>query len=94
MIPTTDLVKSYIRKGLVQKIDNSSREIFFEMYLEKYLKWIKSNQYLIETRNSPSYVRSVVGGVNDIIRFTKEYQIKNSIKLLPPLISIKITQMN
>ena len=83
MIPTTDLVKSYMRKGLVRKIDDTNKEIFYERYLEKYLKWIQSNQYLIETRNSPSYVRSIVGGVNDIIRFTKEYQIKNSIKLLP-----------
>lgn len=83
MIPTTDLVKSYMRRGLVQKLDDSNKEILFEMYLEKYLSWIKSPQYLIETRNSPSYVRSVIGSVNDIIRFTKEYQIKNSIKLLP-----------
>ena len=29
MIPTTDLVKSYIRKGLVQKTDNSNIEIFY-----------------------------------------------------------------
>ena len=83
MIPTTDLVKSYMRRGVVQKFDNTNREIFFEMYLEKYLKWVQSPQYLIETRNSLSYVRSVIGSINDIIRFTKEYQINQSIKLLP-----------
>lgn len=83
LIPTTDLVKSYMRKELVNRIDNSNKEIFYEMYLEKYSNWVKSNQYLIETRNSPSYVRSLIGSINDIIRFTKEYQINKSIKLLP-----------
>ena len=83
MIPTTDMVKSYMRRERVHKFDKSNKEIHYEMYLDKYLSWIQSPQYLIETRNSPSYVRSVVGGVKDLIRFTKEYQVKNSILLLP-----------
>ena len=83
LVPTTDLVKSYMRRGFVNRLDNSNKEIFYEMYLEKYSNWVKSNQYLIETRNSPSYVRSLIGSINDIIRFTKEYQIDKSIKLLP-----------
>ena len=83
MVPSTDLVKSYMRRESSIKLNKSGGEIHFEMFLNKYLKWIKSPKYLVETRNSISYVRSVVGSVTDIIRFTKEYQVKNSIKLLP-----------
>lgn len=83
MIPSTDLVKSYMRRENRIKSEKSSGEIHYEMFLDKYLRWVKSPKYLIETRNSLSYVRSVVGSINDIIRFTKEYQIKHSIKLLP-----------
>jgi integrase len=83
MVPSTDLVKSYMRRESSIKLNKSGGEIHFEMFLNKYLKWINSPKYLVETRNSISYVRSVVGSVTDIIRFTKEYQVKNSIKLLP-----------
>ena len=57
MIPTTELVKSYMRRGVVQKFDNTNREIFFEMYLEKYLKWVQSPQYLIEPITLLTYER-------------------------------------
>ena len=83
-IPSAELVKSHHRNKVVIRKTVSSKEILFEILFDKYAKWVGSSDYFIETRNSVSYVRSLIGSIKDIQRYTKEHQVKVGYKLLPP----------
>ena len=76
-IPTVDLVKSLIRKGNNQKKVNSTVEIHFLVLFDLFHKY--KNSLSILTENTK---RTLNGSINDIKRFTKEYQNKNKINLL------------
>lgn len=76
-IPTVDLVKSLIRKGNNQKKVNSTVEIHFLVLFDLFHKY--KNSLSILTENTK---RTINGSINDIKRFTKEYQNKNKINLL------------
>jgi len=80
--PIVDLVKSNLRLKSVERVQKTTSDIYFEILFNQYYSWIDSDEYLIETRNSKSYVRSLIGSIKDIISYTKKHQFKNNIKLL------------
>lgn len=80
--PIVDLVKSHLRLKSVERVQKTTSDIYFEILFNQYYSWIDSDEYLIETRNSKSYVRSLIGSIKDIISYTKKHQFKNNIKLL------------
>jgi len=53
----------------------------FLILLEKYNDWITSEEYKILTQNSDSYIRSVIGSIKDLIRFTNIFEQRERIQL-------------
>jgi len=80
-IPTGDLIKTYLRMEGVQKKKKSLSDVHFTILLERYYDYIKSEEYKILTQNTDSYIRSVVGSIKDLIRFSKVYEQRESIQL-------------
>ena len=80
-IPTTDLIKTYLRTENIQKKKKSLSDVHFSILLEKYYNWITSEEYKILTQNSDSYIRSVVGSLKDLIRFSNVYEQRERIQL-------------
>jgi len=70
LIPTTDLIKSRMLSGTKKREKKSLSEVHLLILLEKFQSWIKSDEYKILTQNSDSYIRSVLGSVKDLIRWT------------------------
>ena len=89
--PIVNLVKSHLKKHTVGIRKTTSQEIHFEILFQEYFNWIKSDDYKIQTQNSDSYVRSLIGSMKDIIQYTKEHQNKNGFNLLPSDINREFT---
>ena len=80
-IPTSDLIKTHLRTTNIQKRKKSLSDVHFVILLEKYLDWIKSEEYSVLTQNSQSYIRSVVGSMKDLIRYSNVYEEREDIQL-------------
>ena len=80
-IPTGDLIKTYLRMEGVQKKKKSLSDVHFTILLERYYDYIKSEEYKILTQNTDSYIRSVIGSIKDLIRFSNVYEQRESIQL-------------
>ncbi len=80
-IPTTDLIKTHLRTDKIQKRKKSLSDVHFLILLEKYNDWITSEEYKILTQNSNSYIRSVIGSIKDLIRFTNVFEQRERIQL-------------
>jgi integrase len=80
-IPTVDLIKTHLRTDKIQKKKKSLSDVHFIILLEKYYDWIKSEEYKILTQNTDSYIRSVVGSIKDLIRFSNVYEQRENIQL-------------
>jgi integrase len=80
-IPTGDLIKTYLRTDKIQKKKKSLSDVHFIILLEKYYNWLKSEEYKILTQNSDSYIRSVIGSIKDLIRFSNIYEKREGIQL-------------
>ena len=80
-IPTSDLIKTHLRTDKIQKRKKSLSDVHFSILLEKYNDWITSEEYKILTQNSDSYIRSVVGSIKDLIRFSDVYEQRERIQL-------------
>jgi len=75
------LIKTYLRTDNIQKKKKSLSDVHFSILLEKYYNWITSEEYKILTQNSDSYIRSVVGSLKDLIRFSNVYEQREKIQL-------------
>ena len=80
-IPTSNLIKTHLRTEKIQKRKKSLSDVHFIILLDKYLDWIKSEEYSILTQNTQSYIRSVVGSIKDLIRYSEVYEKRESIQL-------------
>jgi len=88
LIPTTDLIKSRMLSGTKKREKKSLSEVHLLILLEKFQSWIKSDEYKILTQNSDSYIRSVLGSVKDLIRWTEIFQEREGIHLRPEDIDV------
>lgn len=80
-LPTGDLIKTHLRTDKIHKRKKSLSDVHFIILLEKYMNWITSEEYKILTQNTDSYIRSVVGSIKDLIRFSIVYEHRESIQL-------------
>lgn len=86
--PTSDLIKSRMKSHKRIKKRKTLSEVHFLILLEKYYNWIKSEDYKVLTQNTDSYIRSTVGSLKDLIRWTEIYQERENIQLRPQDIDI------
>jgi integrase len=87
-LPTKDLILTKLRSFNKKRLKNQLSEVHFLILLEKYQSWITSDDYKILTQNSDSYIRSVVGSIKDLIRWTEIYQEREDIHLIPDDIDV------
>ena len=79
LIPSVDLVKSYLRENKVSKVKKSLKKIHFLVLFEMYGKWVNSDNFI----NSKSYVLTLNPPIKDVVDYTIEYQLKHKVLLLP-----------
>jgi len=87
-IPTTDLIKSHLRSDSKKREKSQLTEVHFIILLEKYLRWIKSDDYKTLTQNTDSYIRSLSSSLKDIIRWSEIFQEREGIHLIPDDIGV------
>ena len=73
LIPSVDLVKSYLRENKVSKVKKSLKKIHFLVLFEMYGKWVNSDNFI----NSKSYVLTLNPPIKDVVDYTIEYQLKH-----------------
>ena len=78
-IPTTEIVKSFVREKKVQRVRKTLKEVHFLILFEKYETWVNSDNF----PNRESYVRTLNPPIQDIKKYTIDFQLKNKILLLP-----------
>ncbi|NQV93453.1 tyrosine-type recombinase/integrase [Candidatus Kaiserbacteria bacterium] len=87
-IPTTDLIKTHLRSNSKKREKSQLTEVHLIILLEKYLGWIKSDDYKVHTQNTDSYIRSLTSSLKDLIRWTEIFQERKGNHIIPEDIDI------